>query len=121
MIGLAILALVIATMSVGVYMGLRHLRRLRNRPSVIGLHFILGALTLEPLVVVLRGAPNGAGPKPTLLGVLGAIFIMLALFSGVMAVMIGRKSRQTANVALATHAGVATTAFLLLAAWALAA
>jgi hypothetical protein len=119
MIGLAILALVAATMAVGVYMGLRYLRRLRNRPSVIGLHFILGALTLEPLVVVLRGAPNGGVAKPTVIGVLGALFVLMALMSGVTAVMIGRKSRQTANIALASHASVATVAFLLLLAWAL--
>ena len=38
--------------------------------------------------------------------------------TGVTAVMVGRKSRQTANLTLATHAGVAATAFVILLAWA---
>ncbi len=117
MIGYAVLTLLVATMAVGVYLGVRYLRRLRNKPTVIGLHFILAFLSLEPLAFLLRGAVSTVSPRPSLVGILGGCGILLALMSGVTAVMVGRKSRQTANVALATHVGVATGAFLLLAAW----
>jgi Ca2+/Na+ antiporter len=117
MIGYAVLGLVLATMAVGLYMGIRYLRHLRNRPSIIGLHFILGFLSLEPLAFLLRGAMSTATPRPSLVGILGGCGIMLALVSGVTAVMVGRKSRQTANVTLATHVSLATGAFLLLATW----
>jgi hypothetical protein len=119
MIKASILILITVTAGLGVYMGLRYLRGLRNRPGVTATHFLLAALSLEPLVIGLRGGIGGAAAKPSLFGVLAAALIALALLSGVTAVMIGRKSRQTANIALGTHAGIAATGYLLLWAWAL--
>jgi hypothetical protein len=119
MLSIPIVILVVATASLGVYLGLRYLRHERNKPIVIGLHILLGAMTLEPMVIAMRGGLGGVPVQPSMFGVLGACGLALALFSGVTAVMIGRRSRQTANVALTCHAAVAASAVLLIGAWAL--
>jgi hypothetical protein len=43
--------------------------------------------------------------------------LLLALFTGLLAPMIGRRSRNTMNLALATHASFAAVGFALLLAW----
>ncbi len=117
MIAIPILLLITATVGVGLYMGLRYLRRQRNRPTIIGLHFLLGAFSLEPMVVTMRGGLGHPAEKLSPLAIAAAVFVALALFSGVTAVMIGRQSRQTANIALASHAGLAAAAFALVMTW----
>lgn len=117
MLAIAILLLVSVTVAIGLYMGLRYLKRQRNTPGVIGTHFLLGALTLEPMLIGLRGGIGLAPVRPSLAGSLAAGLIAVALFTGITAVMIGRKSRQTANIALGTHAAVAGSAYILLWVW----
>ena len=118
MIEIPIVILITATVGLGIYMGLRYLKRIRNTPMIIGTHFLLGAATLEPMVIVLHGGVNGHAKAP-IFGVLSAAFVGLALMSGATAVMIGRQSRRTADIALASHAGLAATAFFLMVAWVL--
>ena len=55
MLAIPIVLLVSATVAIGLYMGLRYLRRARNPPTLIGVHFLLGAASLEPMLIVLRG------------------------------------------------------------------
>jgi hypothetical protein len=117
MMKLAVLVPVGATVALGLLLGLRYLRRVRNTPVLIGSHFLLGALSLEPMVVALRGGLGGVAAKPSLAGGLAAGLLTLALLSGVSAVMIGRRSRGTANVALGSHAAVAASAFICLVVW----
>jgi hypothetical protein len=119
MLALPIVIIVSVTVAIGLLMGLRYLRRLRNPPTLIGVHFLLGALSLEPMLIAMRGGLGVAATKPSPVGVAAAGLIALALISGVTAVMVGRKSRQTANITLLAHAGVAATAYLLVLAWAL--
>lgn len=116
MIAIPIVILITATVGFGLYLGLNYLRRVRNKPTIIGVHFLLGAASLEPMVIVLHGGVNGHA-RPPLFGILSAAFVGLALLSGVTAVMIGRQSRQTANIALASHASIAAAAFFLMIAW----
>ncbi len=118
MLAIPIVLLVSATVAIGLYMGLRYLRRARNPPTLIGVHFLLGAASLEPMLIVLRGGLGHPATKLSPIGLVAAGLIALALMTGVTAVMVGRKSRQTANLTLATHAGVAATAFVILLAWA---
>jgi hypothetical protein len=118
MIAIPIALLISATVGLGLYLGYRYLKRIRNTPGLIGTHFLLGAASFEPMVLVLRGGVAGHA-KLSLIAMLMVGGVGLALFSGVTAVMIGRKSRQTANIALATHAGFGLSVFLLMVAWAL--
>jgi hypothetical protein len=114
-----IVILLTSTVALGIYLGTRYLRHLPRPPVLIGLHFLFGAACLEPIAIVLHGGIVGAQTKPPLTGLLTAAFIAMALASGVTAVMIGRRSRQTANVALSIHAGLAASAFTLMVAWVL--
>jgi hypothetical protein len=108
---------VVCTVALGLWLGLRYLGRKRNTPVMVGFHFLLGALSLEPMVIALRGGIGGPPAPASLVGTLAAAGLALALFSGITAVMIGRGSRRTANVALGTHAAVAASAFLLMVGW----
>ena len=119
MLAIPIVILLTGAVGLGVYMGLRYLRRLRNKPTIIGLHFLLGAGVLEPALIAMRGGMGGPLKQISFASALGVTFVGLALVTGITAVMIGRKSRQTADIALATHVGVAAIAFVLIMTWAI--
>jgi len=114
---LPVVILLGAAVCLGVIMGLEYLRGVRSRPAMIGIHLLLGAGGLEVLVMLLNRTPDGevmpAGPLATA----AAALVALALFVGLLAPMIGRRSRRTMNVALATHASIASTGFLVLLVW----
>ena len=114
---LPVIVLLGAAALLGIYLGYQYLRRTRSRPVLIGLHLLLGAGGLEVLAVVLRGAPDGTSVVAGRLGNAGAGLVALALFSGLLAPMIGRRSRETMNVALATHVGVALVGCALVLVW----
>jgi hypothetical protein len=108
-----------ASAILGLYLGWAYLRRLPRRPVLVGSHLLLGAAGLEIMVVLLRGTPSG---QSLALGVVGALAISLtalALLSGLIAGLIARRSRRTADVTLATHAAVAVAGFGLFVAWAI--
>jgi len=108
-------ALLTAAVGLGLYLGLLYLRRVR-KPVVVGAHLLLGAAGLETTVVMLRGAPDGV----TLAGSYGgaaAALLALTLVSGFSAPLLGKGSRRTANILLATHAGIGVTAFVLFLVW----
>jgi hypothetical protein len=105
MLAIPVLVLVSATVTLGVILGLEYLRGVRSRPTMIGMHFLLGAASLEVLVMLLAGAPDGT------------VLLVAALFIGVITPMIGRQSRPTMNIALAAHAIVAASGFVVLVAW----
>jgi hypothetical protein len=101
----------------GLLLGLDYLRHVRSRPTLIGFHLLLGAGSLEVIVMLLRGSPDGvalaAGPmlKST------AALVAFALCSGLVAPMIGRRSRSTMNVALTVHVTAAACGFVLCIVW----
>jgi len=106
-----------AAVILGIFLGYQYLRRVRSRPVLIGVHLLLGAGGLEVLAVLLRGAPDGDTLAPGKLGKVAAGLVVLALFSGLLAPMLGRRSRETMNIALATHAAVALAGFTLVLVW----
>jgi hypothetical protein len=106
-----------AAVLLGLLLGRDYLRRVRSKPALVGFHLLLGAGSLEVTVMLLRGAPSGdvvpAGP----LLQLAAGLVAFALFSGLIAPMIGRRSRGTMNVALSVHVTAATIGFVLCLVW----
>ncbi|GEM_PF-1840373 len=117
MLAIPVLVLVSATVTLGVILGLEYLRGVRSRPTMIGMHFLLGAASLEVLVMLLAGAPDGTVLLVGRLGHVAAGLLVAALFIGVITPMIGRQSRPTMNIALAAHAIVAASGFVVLVAW----
>lgn len=103
--------------ALGVWLGIEYLRRVRSKPAVIGLHLLLGAGGLEVIAVLLRGTPDGAVMRVDVLGQLAAGLLAFALFSGLVAPMIGRRSRATMNVALLAHVTGAAAGFVLCLVW----
>jgi len=67
--------------------------------------------------MLLRGAPNGDVAPAGLLGTVAAGLLAVALLSGLAAPLVSRKSRTTANVALATHAGFGLAGFVVFLTW----
>ena len=101
----------------GVLLGLDYLRRVRSRPTLIGLHLLLGAGAVEVVAMLLRGTPNGATiPAGTILQA-SAGLLAFALCSGLIAPMIGRRSRATMNVALLVHVTASAAGFVLCLVW----
>jgi len=106
-----------AAVCLGLILGLQYLRGVRSKPVMIGMHLLLGAGGLEVMVMTLSGAPDGTVMWTGTLGRTAAGFLAAALFIGLLTPMVGRRSRQTMNVALATHATIASVGFVLLLAW----
>ncbi len=105
------LALLTAAVVLGVYLGVQYLRRVRNRPVMIGLHLLLGAASTEIMVMVVHGTPSGRALRAGPFGVASVAIIGLAMLSGLIAGLIARRSRHTADLSLAAHAGVAALGF----------
>jgi len=115
----AIPALVFLTAAtvLGVYLGFLYLRRIVRKPVLIGVHLLLGAAGIEMTVMLLRGTPGGEATPAGTFGVVAAGLLALAMVSGLAAPLLGRRSRQTANIMLSTHAGIALAGFALFLAW----
>jgi len=105
-----------AAVILGIIIGLQYLRGIR-KPVLIGTHLLLGAGGLEQFVIMLQGTPSGEVISPGTFGRVAAGFFVAALASGLLAPMIGRGSRRTANIALIAHIGVGAVGFLLFLAW----
>ncbi|HUN90511.1 MAG TPA: hypothetical protein VMU33_00530 [Burkholderiaceae bacterium] len=114
---LPIVLLLSAAAILGILLGIQYLRRQRLPPVLIGLHLILGAGGLELLAVLLRGAPDGVVLSIGSAGRTAAGLLAAAMFTGLVAPLIGRGSRTTMNVALLAHVGVAVVGIGVLFAW----
>jgi hypothetical protein len=112
-----VLALFTATVGLGLFLGYQYLRRIPSRPTMIGIHLLLGAGGMELVAMLLAGTPDGEAALTGRLAHVAAALLLLALFTGLLAPMIGRRSRPTMNAALATHACAAGAGFVLLLAW----
>ncbi len=112
-----VLVLFSGAVALGLYLGYEYLRGIRSRPVMVGIHLLLGAGGMELVAMLLAGTPDGDAAPTGTLARAAAGLLLLALFTGILAPMIGRRSRPTMNAALATHAGAAGAGFVLLLAW----
>lgn len=111
--------LLTAAVVLGVLLGVDYLRGVRSSAGMIGAHLLLGAGALETVAMLLRGTPDGTAMSAGSLGSVTAGCLALAMCSGLIAPMIGRRSVRTMNVALVTHVSVAAGGFLLFLGWVL--
>lgn len=112
-----IIALLTVQVGIGLYMGLNYLRGTRNKPTFIGIHFLLGAIALEVMALVLRGAPSGEQAEGRTLLTTTAALVAAALLTGLAGAMLFKPMPKAARVALYSHAGIGLAAFAALMLW----
>jgi Na+-transporting NADH:ubiquinone oxidoreductase subunit NqrD len=111
-----VLLLFAATAGLGVYNGLGYLRGQR-RVGLVAVHLLLGIGALEGLLILLRGTPDGdVTPGGSLVATAAALFAA-ALFIGLLAPILHRRSKRSAEGALVAHVGAGTLGYLLFLVW----
>lgn len=103
-------------MAAGTVLALWHLRATdaASRPPLAAgiAHGIAGAVGLAVLLFVLRGPERGVAAGVGSFGVTAAVLFAGALLTGLVLLALRRKT-----VAMAIHAGIAITGYVLLLAW----
>ena len=112
-----VIVLFLGAAAIGLYLGLGYLRGWPRRPVMIGLHILLGVGGLEAMATLLWG-PNADGPVSAS-GAAAAVAFVATMFVGLLAPMVGRRSRPTMNLALSLHAATALSGIVLLLVWVL--
>lgn len=112
-----IIVLVTVQLGLGLYMGLNYLRGTRNKPTFIGIHFLLGAVALEVMALVMRGAPDGEQAENRTVLTAGAALVAAALLTGLAGAMLYKPMPKAARFALYSHAGIGIAAFAALMWW----
>lgn len=115
MTAIPVILLFLGTAAVGLYLGIGYLKGWPRRPALIGVHILFGIGGLEVMATLLWG-PTADVPVPTL-GAAAAVAFVATMFIGLLAPMVGRRSRQTMNVALSLHAAAALSGIGLLLIW----
>jgi hypothetical protein len=100
------------TVILGLIMGLRYFRGVRNPPLMIGAHVLFGAAAFEPLAVALQSAPGDVSTAGGY-GMATMLLIGLALVSGLVRALIVKHAPAASTPMLAAHASVAATALVL--------
>jgi len=113
----AILLLLVAT-GLGIIMGLRYFRGEKNKPTMIGLHFLFGAGGLEVLVMLMAGSPDGSTASSGPSAGLAAGFIAAALIMGLVAALSARQLPKAMTALFGTHAAIALAGLALVIYWA---
>ena len=104
-------------MTLGAALTLFYLRDVR-RPRLGIIHGLIGAGGLSLLVIVLQGPPRGEAMGAGSFGVVASVLFGIALAFGPLIALAYRRSPRVAGFLIATHASLATTAFVLFLAWA---
>ena len=112
------IVLLSSSVALGLFLGVRYLRRARNKPALIAVHLMLGGAGLEGMAMLLRGTPDGTAIPAGWLGNTAALLLATAMVSGLATPMIGKRSpRKVGSIALATHVGFGAGGFFLFLAW----
>ncbi len=103
--------------ALGLFLGFNYLNGDRNKPTLIGIHLLMGAAALEVMALLLRGAPNGdpTTGKPML--TIAAGLTAAALLGGLAAAIFIKDMPRAARVALYGHVGFALAGFGALVLW----
>jgi hypothetical protein len=108
-----------ATVLLGGWLGTQYLMGVRNRRVLIALHLVLGIAGLEVLMLLLRGAPDGRAAVTGSGGLIAALLLGGAMFSGFLAPIVAPSRPGAIGPMLAVHATVAALGYGLLVIWAL--
>ena len=102
----------LAAAALGAYILLLWFRRAR-RPTLIGLHLILGAAALETLFAFMRNVDIDEHGRAHSLGFTAGCFMALAMFSGFCAQLLRNQPKVVSNALLATHVGSGLAGFFI--------
>ena len=117
MLSLALLLMTVA-IAVGGALALLHLRgSARPHPAVGALHGLLGLAALVTLVAALRGPPRGLQTGVASFGMVAAVLAIAVLTVGLLVLLLLCTRRQLAGLAIAVHATLAITAYVVLLAY----
>jgi hypothetical protein len=116
LVSIAVWVLTLAV-AAGTALGLWHLRAAgglsRLPPLPIGIaHGLVGTIGLATLLLALRGPARGIDTGVGSFGTIAAILIAGALLTVICVLLLHRKA-----IAMAIHAGIAITGYVLLLAW----
>ncbi len=109
--------LVMTAASLGGYLFWNFLTGKHNKPTLIGVHLLVGMATLEITMMLVRGAPDGTQAQYSTYTNTLFLALGLAMLTGLLAPVVGRQSRIGGRALLYSHAGVATLASGLLLWW----
>jgi hypothetical protein len=113
------LAVLGAAVLLGGWLGTRYLMGERNNRILVGLHLILGIAGLEVLMLLLKGAPDGRAAVTGSTGMIAALILAVAMFTGLLVPILAPSRPRTIGPMIAVHAVVAAVGFGLLLLWAL--
>lgn len=109
-------ALVAAAVGSGVYAGVRLLQH-RRLVVLSGLHLVLGAASLETVLLLMRGAPDGREQVIGPAAWTALILFTLAMVSGLATPLLTRKFVRSANGLLIVHTVVGLCGFVSFCLW----
>ncbi|HTC11936.1 MAG TPA: hypothetical protein VK726_24490 [Acetobacteraceae bacterium] len=117
MLSLALL-LMTAVVAVGSVLALLHLRgNARPHGAVGALHGLFGLAALAALLLALQGPPRGLQSGVAPFGAAAAVLAAMALAIGLLVLLLLRARRQIAGLAIAVHATLAISAYVVLLAY----
>jgi hypothetical protein len=108
-----------ATVLLGGWLGTQYLMGVRNTRALIALHLILGIAGLEVLMLLMRGAPDGRAAVIGSGGMIAALLLGVAMFSGFLVPILAPSRPNTIGPMIAVHTTVAALGYGLLVIWAL--
>ena len=106
----ATIVALLATLAIGAVIGVYYLGRVR-KPLLLSLHLVLGTLGIALLLWRLPAAPGPVGSN-------AAILLAAAVFLGLMARLVFRRSRRLSEFLLVTHVFAGIAGFLVFLSWA---
>lgn len=117
-----LLALAFWILAAGVVLGsglaFMHIRAAKIPPWPVGaLHGALGAAGLGVLILALQGPARGVEYGVSSFGPVAAYLAALALFLGLIVLLLARRFKRATGLAIAVHSTIAVTAFVLLSAY----
>jgi len=117
MSAIPLVLLLIGAATLGVLLLFDYLNGRRSKPTIIGLHMLLGAGSLEVVAMLLRGISEGGVTTAGRVPQFAAGLVAFALWSGLMVPLIGRRSRGVMNGAMLIHVAASASGVVLCLLW----
>jgi hypothetical protein len=110
--------LISAAVLIGIVLALLHMRGSRRPHWLAGAaHGGIGATGLTALLLALRGPPRGVLTGVESFGAIAAVLAAFTLEAGLGVELLLRRNRTIGGLAIAVHATLAITAYVMLAAY----